>query len=222
MTFLRDIALGILLSGLVIGFFSSASPALAQFLEVRATSSDLIPEESASKIKAINNVTKIEKYLLVRTEPHEVIGLEPGAALRILIQGDRWISAKVVAGRSFKTEDEGKNVAIVGRVYAEDYGFKGRMKEMPGMPAMKHYFDIGQSFQPREIDQRIRVIGRFTAQPESEAARIFLPLSTAQQLYGYAGRISVLFVTVNSPKSGERVKKEIEAVLGDQAQVIPR
>lgn len=218
----RYTAFGVLLSGLSFAFLSAASPTLAQLLEVRAASADLVPEEASSKVKGIKNATKVERYLLVRTEPYEVIGVEPGAPLRILIQGDRWITGRLEAGKSFKKEDDGKGVAIVGKVYAEDYGIRARMGGMAGMPAMKHYFDIGQSFKLKEIDERIRVIGRFTAQPESEAAKVFLPLSTAQLLYGHSGKISVLFVEVNSPENVEQVKKEIEVALGALVQVIPR
>ena len=46
-----------------------------------------------------------------------VIGLHPGAALRAIGEVD-YENARIIAGRSFRPQDENASVAVVGRLYA--------------------------------------------------------------------------------------------------------
>lgn len=210
--------LGLLVGVAVLIAFSTGGlvPAEAAVLEVRAASADTVSEGIAEKVKAMKGVAKVERYLLVRTQPHDVIGVEPDTPLRIVTQDDKLIEAKLETGKKFRKEDDGKNVAIVGnQVYAEDYGYRGGMGHMA---RMKHLLEVGQTFKlTGEAGPRIRVLGTFSARPEPEAAKVFLALATAQKLFSQEGRVSHLFVVVEGDP--EAAAKELQAVLGAGIQV---
>lgn len=109
-----------LLIGLAAGWPAAVEVAV---LEVKPVGADVLPEGIAEKARAVKGVVKVERYLLIKTQPHDVIGVEPGAPLRIVTQDDKLIEAALESGKKFRKEDDGKNVAIVGsKVYAEDYG----------------------------------------------------------------------------------------------------
>ena len=194
--------------------FHSRAPAV---LEIRPKGTETILEETMGKIRGIQNIATIERYLLIKTKPHDVIGIEAGAPLRIISQDDELLEGKVEVGREFKKKDEGKNFAIVGKIYAEDYG-----QGMMGMAGMKHFFELGQSFKLKEGKTRTRVIGGFSASPESEAQKVFLPLATAQKIYGMEGKLSRVFITVKSPGDMDQVKRDLEAALGGSMEVVSR
>ncbi|MCH8055198.1 MAG: hypothetical protein IH857_03470, partial [Deltaproteobacteria bacterium] len=48
-------------------------------LEIRPRETETIPEETVDKIRGFQNISRIERYLLIKTKPHDVIGIEPGA-----------------------------------------------------------------------------------------------------------------------------------------------
>jgi len=186
-------------------------------LEIRPRGTGTILEDVVDKIQGIQNIATIERYLLIKTKPHEVIGIESGAPLRIISRDDELLEGNIAMGREFKKKDEGKNFAIVGMIYAEDYG-----EGMTGMAGMKHSFSVGQSFKLKEAETRTRVIGRLKVSPESEAQKVFLPLATAQKIYGMEGKLSSLFVTVKSPGDMDQVKRDLEAALGGSMEVVSR
>lgn len=202
---------------LLIGLWAGR-PAVAEagVLEVRPVGTDALPEGIDTKAKTVKGVAKAERYLLLKAQPHDVIGVEPEAPLRIVTQDDKLLEAKLESGKKFRKEDDGKNVAIVGsRVYADDYGYRGRMGQMA---TMKHLLEVGQTFRlTGEAGPRIRVLGTFSAQPESESTKVFLPLTTAQKLFNQEGKVSLLFVVAEGDL--EVAIKELQSALGTGIQV---
>ncbi|MBI4611084.1 MAG: hypothetical protein HY726_19015 [Candidatus Rokubacteria bacterium] len=186
----------------------------ASLVEVRAKGGDSLPEGVVEQVKAIPHVVKLERYLYVKAEPHDVIGIEAGAPLRIVTEERKLLTAHIEAGRSFK--EGAKNAAIMGKVYREDYGFKGM-----GM-VHAHPFEVGASFSFPGSKERIRVIGTFTVDPESQAKRVFLPLSTAQRLFDKAGKLTHLFITLDKAENTPQVVETLTKALGEGAEILRR
>ena len=199
---------------IILGYMALALPTEAALLQVTPAEGETLPTDTAEKAASIKNVTKVERYLLVKTQPHDVIGVEAGAPLRIVASGGDILVAKLDAGKGFTKADESRNVAIIGKVYAEDYGYRGGMG---AMAAMKHFLEIGQTFNFTEQGPRIRVLGTFSAKPESEASKVFLPLATAQKLFERSGKVSHLFITVKG--DSEAIAKELQTALGGGVKV---
>lgn len=204
----------IILAAIVIATVPLVLPAKAALLEVTPAEGETLPADTAEKVTVIKNVTKVERYLLVKTQPHDVIGIETGAPLRIVTGGGDLLEGKLETGKVFRKADEGKDVAIIGDVYADDYGYRGGMGHMA---KMKHFLEVGQTFKLTEDSPRIRVLGTFSVKPESEASKVFVPLETAQKLFKRSGQVSHLFVTVKSDT--EAMAKELQAALGGGVKV---
>lgn len=173
-----------------------------------------MPAGVTEKAQTVAGVTKVERYLLVRTQPHDVIGIEGDAPLRIVTREGKVIEGKLEVGKAFRKDDEAKNVAIVGKIYAEDYGLRGGAG---AMATMKHMFELGQTFKLTEGGPRIRIVGGFSAKPESEATKVFLPFATAQRLFQYEGKLSHLFISAEG--DGEAAAKKVQGALGEDVKV---
>ncbi len=168
-------------------------------IEVRAAGGETLPENLTEKIKAIPGVSQVEKYLLVRGQRNDKIGVEPGAPLRILTQDGRLIEGRVEFGRGFRETDAGKNVALVNRVETT----------MAGMGGMVHYLGVGQSFTLE--GSRFRSVGEVSAPTKH---KIFMPLTTAQKLYGKEDLLTHVFVSVKDIAQAEAVQKALADSLG--------
>jgi len=195
---------------------SLAARAWAAVVEVKSAGAEGVPDETATKAMAIKGIRKVERYLVIKAQPHEVIGVDPDARLRVLTPEGSVVEAKLESGKAFRKEDDGRNVAIVGsNVYAEDYGYRGTMG---AMATMKHLLEVGQTFRlTGESGPRLRVLGTFSAKPEALAQRVFLPLATAQKLFDRPGKLSHLFLTTEGDT--EALLKELKSALGSQLQV---
>ena len=192
-------------------------PARAQgqpIIEVRsAKPGRLLAEGLAERIRSIQGVNAVEKYVLKDVDPHPVIGLEPSSPLRVL-DGDKLLPPEKGAGRWFQPRD--RYVAIVGNVYVEDYpGFRLGEK----MPMMRHRFQIGASFTLPGAKQSIRVVGKFAVDPPSAAKKIILPLPTVQEFFNLEGQVTHFFVTVKSPEWVRKVSEAIRSSLGEAVSV---
>ena len=175
-------------------------------IEVRATGGETLSESLAEKIKAVAGVSRVEKYLLIRGEQNDKIGVEAGAALRIFTKDGDLIEGRAEFGRAFRDADASRNVALVNRVtYAAQ-----------GMAGMVHYLGVGQTFTLQE--SRIRIIGEVAA-PTSH--KIFLPLETAQRLYGKEGLLTHIFVQVQDAGRTEGVREALEESFGVAATIRP-
>lgn len=196
-----------------LGLLASGPSLEAAVLEVRPVAEGVMAAGTAEKAQAVSGVSQVERYLLVRTQPHDVIGIEAEAPLRIVTGEGKVVEARVEAGKAFRKADEGKNVVIAGGVYAEDYGFRGG--GTGPMATMKHPLEVGQSFKFTEDGPRMRVVGLATTRPEG--GKLFLPLGTAQRLFQREGKVSHLFVTIGG--DAEAAAKRLQQALGAEVRI---
>ena len=201
----------LILAGITLGYIALAVLTEAALLQVMPAEGETLPAGVAEKATALNRVTNVERYLLLKTQPHDVIGIEAGSPLRIMTGDGDVVEGKLEAGKTFRKSDEGKNVAIIGRVYAEDYGYRGWML------GMKHFLEIGQTFKLTETGPSIHVQATYSVEPESEASKVFVLLTTAQKLFNRTGELSHLFITVKGDT--EAMVEELKASLDGAVKV---
>lgn len=182
---------------------------------VRAKAGQFFNESVADQVKKLPHVVKTERFLFVQSQPNDVIGIEPGAAIRIPSSSGRLLEAKIETGRPFREAD--KNVALLGpEIYREDYGFE---PPMGGMMMHRHPFEPGSSFTFPDSNERLRVIGTFSVEPESESKRVLLPLPTAQRLFGAEGKLTHLFIEVDKSENLAAVANAVRKLVGETADV---
>lgn len=182
---------------------------------------ELFPEEIVQAVQRIPHIARVDRYLISRvvdrTKTPSVAlftGLVPGSAVRLAgMAGAAVINPPLVAGRSLRPEDAGKNVALVGRVFARlnrvDLAVlkAGRTVRItvqgPGLPATD-----------------LEVVGIYASGSVFGDNQVFLPLDSAQRLFSKQGELSLLLVTVDRVESVERVAQAIKTALGKRADVV--
>lgn len=191
----------------------SAAKAGEVTLTIRPASGETISTNLLTQVRALPDATAVVPYLLVQTEPHPLIGVEPGAPLRVISVEGAPI-AEIASGESFTEADGGQPVVIAGRgVAQEDYAAGG------GMAGMRHGIQVGVTFALSET--RVRVIGVYRAAPEPAELAVFLPLDTAQKIFGLDGQVSAIFVTVSDTSDLDRTAADLQAALGNGVVVAP-
>ncbi len=185
---------------------------------------ELLPAD-VSRVQALPHVVKVERYVKRqfvdnrRTPPTGVlIGVEPGATLRLQSMGGFVGSPRLLEGRAFAPDDAGKPVAIVGTAFARSRGVRlGDELALPGAEVQR-----GKWIYPHSIqDLRARVIGIFEVRVVYADNQVFVPLDVAQGVMALGpGRVSQYIVTVDSAENVPAVAAALKATLGPAADVI--
>lgn len=183
---------------------------------------ELIPEQDVVGVKTVEHISQIEKQLLVRNVYSEYFptisittGNEPGKPLRVATHGEP-AAVRIIAGRDFTEQDQGQNVAIIGQVYAgnRELTVGATFLEPGGEKAQAG----GQELEA--VITEIEVVGIFTSNFAFGDNQVFLPLKTAQRIYGLDGGISVLWVTVDEIGNVEAVETALRDEFGGTRDVL--
>lgn len=163
--------------------------------------------EKALRIPQARHLARVDEYVYIpEVDPSRrnayamVIGLRPGAALRAIGEID-YEHAKIIAGRSLGPDDAQARVAVVGRLYA-----KQRLGiAAPSASALAGHQLVlnGQSFQ---------VIGLYTTENDFGDNHVFIPIEAFRDVYHPGGKLSKIFVTVDSVANVEQVVKELKVI----------
>jgi putative ABC transport system permease protein len=157
------------------------------------------------KIPSARYLARVDEYVYTsQVDPSKknayamLIALHPGASLRAIGEVD-YENARILAGRSFQANDADANVAIVGRLYAEQ------------RQAHKQIVLNGQPF---------KVIGIYTTANDFGDNHVFIPINAFRAAFNPGKRLSKIFVTVDSVANVERVVAELKERLVDEADVV--
>ncbi len=161
--------------------------------------------DKARQIPSARNLARVDEYVYTpQVDPSKknayamVIGLHPGASLRAIGEVD-YENARIVAGRSFQADDASADVAVVGRLYAE------------------------QRLADRQIvldGRTFKVIGIYATANDFGDNHVFVPIKAFRAAFNPGKRLSKIFVTVDSVSNVERVVAELKERLVDEADVV--
>jgi ABC-type antimicrobial peptide transport system permease subunit len=187
----------------------------------------LLPGDVTGKIKGMSHITKVETYLIA-LEPianyymtvHT--GVRIGDKKRLESHGEVG-DPKIIKGRDFTMEDNGQDVAIVGKAYAHKVGvdvdaFNGETyfeKEVlrPGPGVLKSGLkSIG--------GKPFKIVGIFSSEYNFGDNQMFLPYETFKRHYKVSEEVSKIYITVDSVENLEKVADEVRKRLGPLADVI--
>ena len=130
-----------------------------------------------------------------------VIGLHPGAALRAIGEVD-YENARIIAGRSLGPADAQANMAIVGRLYAQQR--VGVANPAQTALAGRQIMLNGQTFQ---------VVGIYATENDFGDNHVFVPIEAFRTTFKPGRKLSKIFVTVDSVANVEAVVAELKARL---------
>jgi ABC-type lipoprotein release transport system permease subunit len=182
----------------------------------------LLPPAALEQVRGIAHVVKVEPYLLAMspTEGHNFamhVGVNPGDAKRLESHGEAG-NPRIIAGRDFTPEDQGQDVAMIGRGYAEWAGITAEnfaRVRLTVDPTRSHPVIYPLPLPTRDL----RLIGIYASGYVFGDLQLFMPLDTFKAMY-QADAISWLYATVDSADHLEAVVARIEAMLGEVADVI--
>lgn len=185
---------------------------------------DNLTEEQAAKVANIPNVVRLEKYLRrsfadnsKRYANMALTAMEPGAALRPLSVTLLGGTPRLVEGRAFLPEEADADMAIVGQVYAEQYGLTLGSEVVIPTSNLRITADPDPS-PAKEL--RARVVGIYAGGVVLGDNQVFVPLGAAQRALGIPGRYSQLFIHVNSAENVAQVRRDLDDIFGQTADFV--
>lgn len=159
---------------------------------------DPLPASMGAWLARLPNVTKVEASLNQRLPSNQgeivsiAVGIQPGNPMRMATMGNLQ-EPRVVQGRALEPGDANASVGVVGTAFAKTRGLA-----------------LGDAFALENTT--LRVVGIFEAGTRFGDNQLFLPLATAQRLFGHQGQASQFFVTAESvqavPGLAERIDRE--------------
>lgn len=187
----------------------------------------LLPGDVTEKIKGIDHIRKVETYLIA-LEPianyymtvHTGVGI--GDKKRMESHGEVG-DPKIIKGRDFVADDSGKDVAIVGKFYAQKVGVdvdaftdetyfeKEVLRPGPGVLKTGLKSIGGKPF---------KIVGIYSSGYNFGDNQMFLPYETFKKHYGVSEEVSKIYITVDSVENVEAVAEEVGKKLGAIADVI--
>lgn len=176
------------------------------------TGVDFIPEEEIDAIRntaIAQNIRGVDKQILVRNifpnffpNTSITVGNNAGRPLRVATHGEPAV-VRFLEGRNFTEADEGKSVAVVGTIYAKNRNLAvGSRFLETGKEAQA---GLGKDIQAKS--EELEVIGIFTSGFAFGDNQAFLPLKTAQRIYGLENQLSVAWFDVDTVGNVSKVEK---------------
>ncbi len=138
-----------------------------------------LPADLIGNISGKNFVSSAKGYLSMMGDfagEHVIVmGIEPNAQLAIF----GGTTGKIISGESLGSYGKNERAVLIGEGYAK-----------------RHKVNIGDSVKLKDSD--VRVIGIFSSDTSYGDHGIFVPLGTMQEIFDLEGKLSSVFVDVNS------------------------
>jgi len=178
-----------------------------------------LPESIVDLITGRPHIITAERYLFNRSENPGgrfpiwvLVGMEPGSELRVNSHGEVG-TPTLLAGRTLTTADLGRAVAIVGKVWAEEYEARRGQPVTVGATVTLEGSEIAR---PAEV----QVVGLYSAGFVFGDSQAMVPLPLAQQMTGKEGKITNVFVKVDAFDNVGTVEEQLRATLGAEVDVL--
>lgn len=172
--------------------------------------------EEIKRIPSARHIKKVEEYIhspqidaSAKNAYAMAIGLRPGSPLRAIGEVD-YENARIIAGRAFTPADEGRDVAIVGQLYARQ---RLRRTQNNGGAPVDGPVNTMLTFD----GQRLRVVGIYSTGNDFGDNHVFLPLETFRRVFKPGDKLSKIRVTVDSVDHVEAVTADLQRLKGVDA-----
>ena len=166
-----------------------------------------LDEDLAEQILSYDGVVRVEKYIRLRMESFDVVGIEPSAPMRIMTgQPDVHLTdAELTAGRELEAKDADENLVLAGQLFAQSVGAT-----------------TGQPFGLPGTEYELVLAGEFSTTPPELSSTVLMPLGLVQEIYGKDRQVTHFWVSVESPDSVHDVIRALQIGLGESVEVLPR
>lgn len=166
--------------------------------------------EEIRRIPNARYIKKVEEYVhSPQVDPSVpnayamIIGLRPGSPMRAIGEVD-YENARIVAGRTLTSADEGRDVAIVGQLYARERLGIADPKALDGKTVM--------------LDgQPLQVVGIYSTGNDFGDNHLFVPIETFRRILKPGDKLSKIRVTVDAVDNVEAVTADLQRLKGVDA-----
>lgn len=162
------------------------------------------------RIPNARHIRKVEEYVhspqIDPSVPNAyamVIGLRPGSPMRAIGEVD-YENARIAAGRALMPADEGRDVAVVGKLYARE---RLRIADPKALEGKVLTLD-GQALQ---------VVGIYSTGNDFGDNHVFVPLETFRRILKPGDKLSKIRVTVDAVDHVEAVTADLQRLRGVDA-----
>lgn len=168
------------------------------------------------KIPNARHIKKVEEYIhfplidaTVKNAYAMAIGLRPASPLRAIGEVD-YENARIVAGRPFAAEEDGRDVAIVGQLYArERLGMASSNGAVASDALAGKTLTLG--------GRALQVVGVYSTGNDFGDNHVFIPLETFRGVFKPGDKLSKIRVTVDTVDNVEAVTADLQRLKGVDA-----
>ena len=184
---------------------------------------ELLPQGALAKIRSLQNVARVEPYLLAMTptEGHNfamVVGVDPKDTRRLESHGEAG-SPKIIAGRDLAEADRGQRVAIVGQGVARWAGIRPENLDRASLT-----LDLQRThpviFALERPAVTFKVVGIYASGYVFGDMQMFTTLETFRDAYGVPEGISWLYVRADSADVLPALERDLRGMFGEVADII--
>lgn len=168
--------------------------------------------DQVKRIPNAAHIVKVEEYVhtpqIDTSVPNAyamMIGLRPGSPMRAIGEVD-YENARIIAGRAFDAQDADRDVAVVGRLYAQE-----RL-------AIENADKTGLAGKTITLDGRpLQVVGIYATGNDFGDNHVFVPIETFRRIFKPGDKLSKIRVTVDSVANVEAVTQDLKRLKGVDA-----
>lgn len=180
------------------------------------------PESMIPRIASLPGVVGVDSYrrwlFQDPSKPFQmssVNGVAAGAPLRpMALGGYLGVSARLIEGRPLRPEDATQAVAVVGQVFARQYGVGVGEELLIPAKVLRTTGPLPRS------DLRARVVGVVASGVVFPDNQVFVPLRLLQGVLGRPGEVDNLWVRARSATAVPQVEEGLRRLLGGSADVL--
>lgn len=179
-------------------------------------------EDIAERVERLSGVAVVEPVLRQQFQDNSqpaqigvINGVRPGDTPRLSSMGGFTGSPSIERGRALTPDDAGDAVAVVGEVFARQYGVElGQDFTLPARLLQARGSGAGVTAL------RARAVGIFRSGVVFGDNQVFVPLDVLQETLGREGEVLSLWVTAETADAAPAVEAAIKDELGETADVI--
>lgn len=184
----------------------------------------LLPVSVLEEVRKVNHITKVESYLLAMSPLPNVshfaviVGITPGDTKRLETHGEVG-GPRIIAGRDLEPSDAAKNVGVIGKIYAKEFGITPENFK-PTKIVLDPSLSTEIIYPVKGEAKEIEIVGIFESGYVFGDLQLFIPKDTFKKIYPPADNgLSWIFVTVDSVDNIPAVTFELERAVGSFADI---
>lgn len=186
----------------------------------------LLPPRVLEEVKKVDHITRVESYLLAMSPLKSdashfaiIVGITPGDTKRLETHGEVG-GPLIIAGRDLRPEDENKDVGVIGKIYAKEFGITPENFK-PTKIVLDPSLSTEIIYPVKGEAKEIEIVGLFESGYVFGDLQLFIPKETLKKIYAPTrDGFSWIFITVDSADNIAAVTSQLKDSVGAYADIL--